>query len=287
MGRAEVRIMAPPLTTSCATEVELKLRFPPDALPRLLAHPLFAVDAATKTIVSIYFDMPDQRIRAGGLSLRVRHAGGRRLQTIKASAPGAGLFERAEWVRELDRDTPSAASCADTPLAALIDDWDLVVPLFTVEMVRTARRWTDTDGAIVELALDRGIVVSGDKRAVIFEIEFELKAGRRAAMFELARTIARATALWPSTLSKADIGYGLVAAQRSFGGIDRAGDARAFLARHGDAASACAELGGAEGGALLARLGGPATVLPATDIEMGLFALSMVERLSVAKPHSN
>lgn len=275
MRPAAVRAATP------ATEVELKLRFPPDALTALLGHSLFAGEVVTKKIVSVYFDTPGLAIRAAGLSLRVRHVGGRRIQTIKALAVGAGLFERTEWVRDIDGDVPTAGSCADTPLARLLHGRAAVVPLFVIEIVRTVRCWRGADGAAVELALDRGAAVAGEARDAIFELELELKAGGHGAIFDLARSIAAVAPLWPSTLTKADIGYRLTAArvEAEGGGGGRGGEdpALEFLARHLDATSARAEID-APGGAALWRAIGQGRDVPGTDIAMGLAGLSLVER---------
>jgi adenylate cyclase class IV len=63
--------------------------------------------AKREKLVSIYFDTAKQKLRNHGLSLRVRHAGSKRLQTIKVENTGArGAFGRDEWEQEIARDRP-------------------------------------------------------------------------------------------------------------------------------------------------------------------------------------
>jgi inorganic triphosphatase YgiF len=65
------------------------------------------------------------------------------------------------------------------------------------------------DGSEVEVALDRGEVVAGNKSTPIFELELELKAGQPCALFELAAQIATTIAVLPCTMSKAERGFAL------------------------------------------------------------------------------
>ena len=63
--------------------------------------------ARDKELVSVYFDTAKHELRKHGMSLRVRHIGDQRIQTVKANGPSAaGLFQRREWETPIKSDTP-------------------------------------------------------------------------------------------------------------------------------------------------------------------------------------
>ena len=69
-------------------EIELKLRVAPEDVAVLKNHPSFASalhDPTHEQLDSVYFDSDDQALRNHGLTLRVRHIGDKRVQTIKTS----------------------------------------------------------------------------------------------------------------------------------------------------------------------------------------------------------
>jgi inorganic triphosphatase YgiF len=83
-----------------------------------------------------------------------------------------------------------------------------VRPVFEVEVKRLTRE-IEVDGATIEIALDHGYARAEDRRAVIEEIELELKTGSPKALFALARDYARIAPLELSFISKAERGYAL------------------------------------------------------------------------------
>ena len=143
-----------------------------------------------------------------GLSLRIRRSGGRRIQTTKAEgASAAGLFVRSEWERTVKSDTPVLDDT--TPIRALLGDvGEAIAPLFEVQVVRHS--WTiDASDATIELVLDRGEVIVGERRSRICEIELELKHGDPAALFGLARRIDAVAPVRMGVLTKSERGYRL------------------------------------------------------------------------------
>src|SRR3546814_20934933 len=102
-------------------------------------------------------------------------------------ASAAGLFVRSEWERAVKDDRPILDDT--TPIRALLGGAaDDMVPAFEVRIAR--RTWIVSEGgATIELVLDRGEAVAGDRKSPICEIELELKAGAPAALFAPARRL--------------------------------------------------------------------------------------------------
>lgn len=192
-----------------ADEVELKLELRPQDVDAFLSARWLGGASKIARQRSIYFDTPDQRLAQGGLSLRIRRSGRRRIQTIKANGAGAaGLFARAEWERQVLDDTPILDDA--TPLRPRLGE--AIAELGPVFEVRVERHsWEITHGgATIELVLDRGAVVAGDRRIPVCEIELELKQGPVAALFALARKLDSVVPLRLGVLSKAERGYALI-----------------------------------------------------------------------------
>lgn len=189
-----------------AEEVELKLEISDDAAEALAAAPLFAGEPKRQSLRAIYFDTPARQLQNAGFSLRIRQSAGKRVQTIKATgAVNAGLFARPEWERAAEDDRPVLDDT--TPLKALLGPDVLeVAPLFEVNVERLVRvlSW---QGALIEVALDRGEVVAAERRSPICEIELELKEGPAQALFSLARQVDEIAPCRPGVLSKSERGY--------------------------------------------------------------------------------
>lgn len=191
-------------------EVELKLALRPRDADVLESSGLLAGAPKKARQRSIYFDTSDHRLLKAGLSLRIRRSGRKRIQTVKVDgAPSAGLFARPEWERTVVDDTPIVDDT--TPIRALLGDLGSgLAPVFLVNVER--RAWDINDGgAIIELVLDRGEVVAGDRRSPICEAELELKSGDPAALFALARKLDAAAPVRLGIQTKAERGFALLA----------------------------------------------------------------------------
>ncbi len=192
-----------------ADEIELKLELTPDAADAFEASALVPDAPQAVEQQSIYFDTPDRALAKKGLSLRIRRSDGTRIQTVKASGPGsAGLFVRPEWECAVEDEQPILDDT--TPIRALLGDAaDAIAPVFAVRMGR--RTWLlGQDGATIEMVLDRGEAVAGDRTSPICEIELELKQGDPAALFALARRIDAVVPVRLGVQTKAERGYRLV-----------------------------------------------------------------------------
>jgi inorganic triphosphatase YgiF len=209
-------------------EIEFKFCIPPGRLK--------AVEAALKRgavertrLQARYFDTADQRLAADGMVLRLRKEGTRWVQTVKAT--GDNALHRLEHNVELG--TSGATPQIDpqrhqgTPvgdrLAKLLAGGETPAPLVerqSTDIVRLTRdvRVKALGGAVVEMALDIGKVVAhagtpGQRESPVCELELELKSGHVNGLVSLARRWSQQHGLWFSTVSKAERGARLLAAQ--------------------------------------------------------------------------
>jgi inorganic triphosphatase YgiF len=203
------------LMSTPAREIELKLRVPIDCWDRLRAHPLFSDrlkrPISQQTLVSVYFDLDDLYLRKHGMNLRVRHIGDRRLQTLEIEGARGAYFERTEIEQELSGDSPSLDFAVDDPAIQSVaaDIRTEVQPMFETQVERTSFRIDGAD-ADIEVALERGQILGNGSAEPISEIELELKRGRPADLFDLARSISAMVPVELATESKAERGYALI-----------------------------------------------------------------------------
>lgn len=196
-------------------EIELKLQAEPDDLRQALAQ-VGEGRPETRRLRAVYFDTEEGTLRKAGLSLRLRDEDGRRVQTIKAREAGASPLERGEWEVELPRDAsdekPDLALAEGTPLAPLVAAEGLqerLRPLFRVEVERLSQ--VVTEGASrIELVVDQGEAIAGERRVPVAELELELVEGDPADLFRLARRLSEAAPLRLSFTAKSEQGYALL-----------------------------------------------------------------------------
>ncbi len=85
------------------SELELKLELTHAELQRVRAHPVLGSlsigEPETRTLRSIYFDTPDYRLKALGISFRLRSEGDGWLQTIETEADGGSGTSRGRHGR--------------------------------------------------------------------------------------------------------------------------------------------------------------------------------------------
>ena len=200
------------MTTSPPQEIELKLALPPaqaDAFLKRMARRRAA--PVRQQLVTLYFDTPDFALSAAGVALRVRRAGRRWLQTLKTEGERqGGLSRRAEFEMPVAGGAPEWSRFPPEALAYVPDPLrERIVPVFETRFHRTAWLLEGRGGAQIEVALDVGEVVAGERRQQICEIELELKVGQPEALFALALDWAGDFGCLPFDVSKAERGVKL------------------------------------------------------------------------------
>jgi inorganic triphosphatase YgiF len=70
-------------------------------------------------LLSVYCGTAEGRLRKKRISLRIRHVGGERIQTIKTQTSDIP-FSQSEWEHKIDDDEPDLRFARGTPLAPLL-----------------------------------------------------------------------------------------------------------------------------------------------------------------------
>ncbi|WP_295984754.1 CYTH and CHAD domain-containing protein [uncultured Variovorax sp.] len=192
-----------------------------------------------------YFDTADQRLAADGVVLRLRKEGPRWVQTVKAT--GDNALHRLEHNVDLGAAGPAPQIDPQrhhgTPvgerLSKLLADGTPLVERQSTDIVRLTRdvRVTGPGGAVVEMALDVGKVVAHagtpeQRESPVCELELELKRGDVQGLVSLARRWSQQHGLWFSTVSKAERGARLLAAQETVQAVKA--EPTRFADRHPD-----------------------------------------------------
>ena len=203
--------------TESGREIELKLSVRPDRLERVMRSPELKPEGARRAIAralkNIYYDTPHLSLHERGLVLRVREARRRFVQTVKSGGNGSGLMRRVEWERSVPGPTPDVEQIEDPALREEIGDAaHELAPVFTSEIRRITRTVQRGNAARVEVAIDRGRLLTPRGSAPICEIELELKDGNTDALYDLALALNKVTPLRLETASKSDRGYELLTA---------------------------------------------------------------------------
>ena len=175
---------------------------------------------------AIYFDTADEHLAKHGVALRLRKEGRYWVQTVKAAM--AGSLRRVEdnvsvkgprggRPPALDLARHDAAPAGEVLRKTLGNGskGDASAGL-SIRFRTDVSRMTRTicvAGARVEIALDTGEIVAGDRSQPICELELELKSGNAAALVRLAAQWADRHGLWLSTVSKGERGRRLAAGE--------------------------------------------------------------------------
>jgi len=198
-------------------EFELKLEVPASQL-KVLQGRVMRLPARAKVLRAVYYDTSNGDLARHGLVLRVRKEGGRWVQTLKGES--GRFLERLEDEADLGQGGPDAplpvvdahrGSAVGRRLKKAVPDslHDVVWrPLFSTEVRRTVAT-VKQGGSTIEIALDRGRIIAGDREVLLREIEFELKEGAVADAVSVARQWLSEHALWLNPVSKFEKGQRL------------------------------------------------------------------------------
>ena len=199
------------------TETEIKFEVSPADLEKLSTsrslRPSNGEIVRHRHLVSTYFDTPKHALRRNGVSLRVRQAGKKNIQTIKTATNGVAIG-RGEWEQRIDGNQPDLRAARGTPLHDVLSKRlrHKLGAVFATHVHRTVVPLRPGSSR-VELALDEGHIRAGLYSTPLAEIELELKSGSIADLFKAARTVAELVPARLALKTKSEQGYGLIADQ--------------------------------------------------------------------------
>jgi inorganic triphosphatase YgiF len=201
---------------SVARELELKLELTREEMQCVRAHPalsnLAVGEPVTRTLRSIYFDTPDYRLRALGISFRLQSDGDSWLQTVKAGpATANGASKRIEAESAVERAEPDLQVIANRRMRRKVEkavERSILEPVFETVVQRTTRQLHSAQGDL-ELALDEGVMRAGGAENSLCEAELELKSGKPECLLQTAAQLFATAAVRLTKDSQADRGYSL------------------------------------------------------------------------------
>ncbi len=195
-------------------ETELKLALSPPAAESVLSLPVLTRNRAggrkSQRLLTTYYETPEKDLARRGVTLRIRRANGKRVQTVKSVGDSGVANSRGEWEWPLESATPDLGLLKEAPIANLFAEVseDRLEPAVATDVVRTTQR-LEVDGAVVEAALDLGSIIVGENRQDIRELELELREGTPASLFRLALELNSAIPFDIEVESKAARGFRL------------------------------------------------------------------------------
>lgn len=196
----------------------MKLELPASAPIRLDMTGFAATASGMNSLISTYYDTPDQKLRKAGFSLRVRKSGRRYVQTVKSQAgAAAGWYVRPEWETDIAGARPVLEAAGPLPKMFGQNILHDVRRMFVTEVERKVHK-ISLEGTTIMVADDCGEVRVGSRGEPIREVELELDRGDPHLLFMLARQLGDQVPVRLGVRSKSERGYDLLdrRAERAF-----------------------------------------------------------------------
>lgn len=176
-------------------EFELKYRAAPETLERIRAE--YGEFSAT-AMETVYYDTPEGALSRRRWTLRSRRENDRQVCTVKTLLPDGS---RGEWEVEGAGLPVQALAAMGAPETLAEDAKSGFIPVANVRFLRLARR-LNWNGALLELALDRGEFLAPGRVLPFAEVEVEVKSGADDAAMDFGRKLSETYGLIPEPESK-------------------------------------------------------------------------------------
>lgn len=154
----------------------------------------------TISMETTYYDDPMHRLSALHYTLRRRLENGVSICTLKTPMPDGG---RGEWeipCASVEDAIPELCRLG-CPRQLLLLTAEGIAPSCGARFTRQAGT-LQLEGAVVEIALDQGILFGGGKEIPLCELEVELKSGSKEEAIRFSRELADKYSLIPQAKSK-------------------------------------------------------------------------------------
>ena len=179
-------------------EFELKYAATPEKQSALQRD--FSLNWQEFAMETTYYDTASGDLGRLHWTLRRRFENGRSVCTVKTPSPDGG---RGEWELECDNiaDAIPELCKLGAPHTLLLSAALGVEEVCGARFTRQAAA-LEMEGAVVEIALDRGVLTGGGQELPLCEVEVELKEGSDAAAVAFADSLAEKYGLIPEHRSK-------------------------------------------------------------------------------------
>ena len=178
-------------------EFELKYRATPGMLEKLREE--FSQDSRSIAMETTYYDTPEGALSALRYTLRRRTENGISVCTLKTPADGPGRQEYEVLSTTIEDALERLGNQSGIDLLSLTEDG--LVPVCGARFSRVAKDITFSN-TTVELAMDKGVLIGGDREVPLHEVEVELKSGSRETAKLYAAQLALRYNLVPEAASK-------------------------------------------------------------------------------------
>ena len=168
------------------------------------------LDESETALGNTYFDTPEQYFALNQMGFRVRVKNHRYEMTLKTKGKiVGGLHIRPEYNLPLENEKPDfkrLVSHFNLQIEGSDQIAEALTPTFSTDFIRY--QWLiEINQSQIEVVLDQGEVKNPFGSEKICELEFELKIGTLADIFQLIEQMPKLNGMWLSSLSKAQRGY--------------------------------------------------------------------------------
>lgn len=168
------------------------------------------LDESETVLGNTYFDTPEQYFAKHQMGFRVRVKNHRYEMTLKTKGEiVGGLHIRPEYNLLLENEKPDfkrLVSHFNLQIEGAEQLAEALTPTFSTDFIR--HQWLiEINQSQIEVVLDQGEVKNPFGSEKICELEFELKIGTLADIFQLIEQMPKLNGMWLSSLSKAQRGY--------------------------------------------------------------------------------
>lgn len=180
--------------------VEFELKFSADPAQQEAIHQQYLQSFEQYRMQTTYYDTAEAALSQRHITLRCRMENDEAVCTVKTPMEGYG---RGEWdcrCDEIHQALPMLVK-AGAPEELLSLTAGGVIPVCGARFTRHAGT-VEFAGAILEIALDNGILIGGGKELPLCEVEVELKSGKPEAAIAFGIELKRCFALEPQGKSK-------------------------------------------------------------------------------------
>lgn len=168
------------------------------------------LDESETALGNTYFDTPEQYFALNQMGFRVRSKNQHYEMTLKTKGEiVGGLHIRPEYNLPLENEKPDfkrLVSHFNLQIEGSDQIAEALIPTFSTDFIR--HQWLiEINQSQIEVVLDQGEVKNPFGSEKICELEFELKIGTLADIFQLIEQMPKLNGMWLSSLSKAQRGY--------------------------------------------------------------------------------